>query len=110
MDFINLPQIIRSKEAKDSMHSILNADDIPMVVLAQPIRSRILNYKKFVSEIDLDGFNENKDSIKCHCFQYDNKFLKNYRKHILTGNLQIIKIINFGKFSVKVQHIVNQLR
>ena len=59
--------------------------------LSQPIRSRILNYKKFVSELDLDGFNENKDSIKCHCFQYDNKFLNNDRKHILTGNLQIIK-------------------
>ena len=93
MDFINLPQIIRSKEAKDSMPSILNDDDIPMVVysLSQPIRSRILNYKNFVSELDLDGFNENKDSIKCHCSQYDNKFLNNDRKHILTGNLQIIK-------------------
>ena len=47
-----------------------------------------MNYKKFVSELDLDGFNENKE---CHCSQYDNKFLNNDRKHILTGNLQIIK-------------------
>ena len=75
------------------MPSILNDDDIPMVgySFSQPVRSRILNYKKFVSELDLDGFNENKDAIKCHCSQYDNKFLNNDRKHILTGNLQIIK-------------------
>ena len=104
MDFINLPQIIRSKEAKDSMPSILNDDDIPMVIysLSQPIRSRILNYKKFVSELDLDGFNENKDSIKCHCSQYD-KFLNNDRKHILTGNLQIIKNNKLRKLFSKGQ-------
>ena len=93
MDFINLPQIVRSKAAKDSMPSILSDDDIPMIVysLAQPIRSRILNYKKFVSELNLDSFNANKNSVKCCCSQYDKKFLNNDRNHILTGNLQIIK-------------------
>ena len=93
MDFINLPQIIRSKEAKDSMPSILTDDDIPMIVysLSQPIRSRILNYKKFVSELDLDVFCKNNDSINCCCSQYDDKFLNKDRNHILTGNLQIVK-------------------
>ena len=59
MDFINLPQIIRSDEARKNMPSSLNENDIPMVVyaLSQPIRSRILNYKKFVSQLDLDAFN-----------------------------------------------------
>ena len=53
MDFINLPQIIRSNAAKESMPSILSDDDIPMIVysLSQPIRSRILNYKKFFSDL-----------------------------------------------------------
>ena len=58
MDFINLPQIIRSKHAKENMPSVLTDEDIPMVVysLSQPIRSRILNYKKFVTELDLDHY------------------------------------------------------
>ena len=93
MDFINLPQIIHSKHAKESMPSVLSDEDIPMIVyrLSRPIRSRILNYKKFVTELDLDGFIENKDVVKCHCSEYNTKFWNNERGHVLTGNLQIIK-------------------
>ena len=86
MDFINLPQIIRSKHANED-------EDIPMVVfsLSQPIRSRILNYKKFVTELNLDQFIENKDSVKCHCAQYNTQFLNNERGHVLTRSMKIIK-------------------
>ena len=50
LDFINLPQIIRSKHSKKSIPPNASDEDIHMVVysLAQPIRSKILNYKKFV--------------------------------------------------------------
>ena len=93
MDFINLPQIIRSKHAKENMPSVLTDEDIPMVVysLSQPIRSRILNYKKFVTELNLDQFIENKDTVKCHCSEYNTQFLNNERGHVLTGSLKIIK-------------------
>ena len=68
-------------------------EDIPMVVysLSQPIRSRILNYKKFVTELNLDQFIENKDTVKCHCSEYNTQFLNNERGHVLTGSLKIIK-------------------
>ena len=59
--------------------------------LSQPVRSRILNYKNFVSELDLDRFLENENSVKCYCSEYSTNFIDNERKHILTGNLQIIK-------------------
>ena len=93
MDFINLPQIIRSKISKENMPNILTDDDIPMVVysLSQPIRSRILNYKKFVSELNLDRFLEDENIIQCHCSKYPSEFVNDDRGHILTGNLQIIK-------------------
>ena len=76
MDFINLPQIIRSDEARKNMPSSLNENDIPMVVysLSQPIRSRILNYKKFVSQLDLDAFNNDNNIIPCHCARYGHTF------------------------------------
>ena len=93
MEFINLPQIIRSKHSKKNMPSVLTDEDIAMVVysLSQPIRSRILNHKKFVTELDLDQFIENKDTVKCHCYEYNTLLLKNERGHLLTGSLKIIK-------------------
>ena len=42
------------------MPPMVSDEDIPMVVysLAQPIRSKILNYKMFATELDLDRFQE----------------------------------------------------
>ena len=71
----------------------LSDEDIPMVVysLSDPIRSKILNYKKFVKELNLDRFKEDNDVIKCNCKNYAADFLDADRNHILTGNLQIVK-------------------
>ena len=45
---------------------MVSDEDIPMIVysLAQSIRSKILNYKKFVKELDLDRFKEDHETIK----------------------------------------------
>ena len=93
LDFINLSQLIRSNHSKDNMPPSLSDEDIPMVVysLSQPIRSKILNYKKFVTDLDLDRFKEDKNSIKCNCCNHSVDFLNSEREHILTGNLQIVK-------------------
>ena len=74
------------------MPSVLTDEDIPMVVysLSQPIRSRILNCKKFVTKLDLDQFIEHIDTVKCHS-EYNIQFLNNERGHVLTGSLKIIK-------------------
>ena len=74
------------------MPSSISENAIPMVdySLSQPIHSRILNYKKFVSQLDLDAFNNDNNIIPCHCSQYDHTFLNNEQGHILTGNLKII--------------------
>ena len=68
--------------------------DIPMVIysLSQPIRSKILNYKKFVlNELDLVKFSQNSKSIPCNCKNYSDKFMDKNRGHVLTGNLQIVQ-------------------
>ena len=59
--------------------------------LAQPIRSKILNYKKFVKELDLDRFKEDHETIKCNCQKYSVDFVNPERQHVLTGNLKIVK-------------------
>ena len=93
MDFINLPQILRSKNVSENAPHLMEDDDVPMVVfsLTDPIRSAILNYKKFVKHLDLNTFCLNKDSVPCPCKNYDHKFIDPSCKHILTGDLSIIK-------------------
>ena len=93
LDFINLPQIIRSKHSNENMPHMVSDEDIPMVVysLAQPIRSKILNYRKFVKELDLDQFKEDHETIKCNCHKYSVDFVNPERQNVLNGNLKIVK-------------------
>ena len=92
MDFINLPKILRSVTLKESRPSAMTDEDVPMVVycLSQPIRSRILNYSKFVKSFDLKTFANDENSIPCYCHQFDPKYFDNHHQHILTGDLSII--------------------
>lgn len=103
LDFINLSQLLRSNHSKDNMPPSLSNEDIPMVVysLSQPIRSKILNYKKFVKELDLDRFKVSHETVKCNCNNYANEFHNSERKHILTGNLQIVKSSKLRKLLSK---------
>ena len=71
----------------------MQPEDIPMVVysLSETTRSKILNYKKFVTkELDLDAFSKDLNSISCNCSNYSKDFIDPNRGHVLTGNLQII--------------------
>ena len=92
-DFLNLPQIIQSKELKQHMPSKMLDEDIPMVVysLTESIRSKILNYGEFVDQLDLNEFNNNKDSVPCPCSEFERKYINDHHKHVLTGDLSIIK-------------------
>ena len=92
LDFINLPQILRNSDVKANSPNLMDESDVPMVVysLTQPIRSCVLNYKQFVSKLDLESFSLDKKSIPCHCREYDKSFIDPNCKHVLTGNLNII--------------------
>ena len=91
-DFINLPKILRSPQCNQSKPELLNDKDIPMVVykLTQPIRSKVLNYNKFVKHLDLDAYNADMNTVPCHCHEFDQVYLDANHGHILTGNLNII--------------------
>ena len=86
------------------MPPVMEEKDIPMVVysLSQPIRSQILNYKKFVKkELDLEKFSQDPKSITCICKNYSRKFFNEDRGHVLTGNLQIIQNNKLRKIFTK---------
>ena len=93
MDFMNLAKLLRSNELALNMPPVMQPEDIPMVVysLSETTRSKILNYKKFVTkELDLDAFSKDSNSISCNCSNYSDDFIDPNRGHVLTGNLQII--------------------
>ena len=58
--------------------------------LSQPIRSRIFNYTKFVSSLNLDEAFADINSIPCACNEFHPKYTDQHHKHILTGDLSII--------------------
>ena len=66
-----------------------------------------MNYKKFVTELNLDQFTEKKYTVKCHCSEYITQFLNNERGHFPTGSLKIIKNNKLRKLFLKDQNIVN---
>ena len=63
---------------------------MPMVTykLTPPI-SKFFNFNKFVNNQDLDLFLRNPDSLPCKC--NNSPFVNRYHKHIVTGDLRIIK-------------------
>jgi len=93
LDSINLQYILMSKETKDNSPSLLEDDDIPNVTysMTESVRSSLFNYGKFVDELDLEKFEDNKESIPCPCANVDPKFVDNHHKHVITGDLTIIK-------------------
>ena len=92
MDFINLPKVLRNQHVMEAGQNLIEEDDVPMVVfnLSQPIRSTILNYNKFVSNLDLVKFQNDPDCIPCRCSNFDKKFCDSNHNHIITGDLSII--------------------
>ena len=92
LDFINLPSILRSNEVIENCPFQLEKSEIPMVVysLNQSIRSKIFNYKDFVSSLDLHSFVNDNSCIECCCSEFDPSFVDNHHGHILTGNLSIV--------------------
>ena len=94
-DFINLAKILRDREVKEIVHRTdgFEEDDIPSIVfsLNEPIRSKIFNYSKFVSSLDIDLAFNNINSVPCHCPQYNPAHIDTFHKHIISGDLSIVK-------------------
>ena len=57
--------------------------------LTPPISTKVFNFNKFVNKLDLNLFLTNPDSLPCKC--NNSLFVDRYRKHIVTGDLHIIR-------------------
>ena len=54
-----------------------------------PISTKFFNFNNFVNNLDLDLFVTSPDSLPCKC--NNSHFVDRYHKHIVTGELRIIK-------------------
>ena len=91
VEFINIACILRDSDIVKSLPSSSGKFPIPMVTykLNPPISTKFFDFNKFLNNLDLDLFLTNSDSLPCKC---DNSpFVDKYRKHIVTGDLRIIK-------------------
>ena len=90
VEFINIARILRDPDIK-SLPSSSVKFPIPMITykLTPPASTKFFNFNKFVNNLDLDLFLTNPDSLPCKC--NNSPFADRYHKHIVTGDLRIIK-------------------
>ena len=91
IEYINLPRIFHEQSVKITLPSNITNFDTPTVVynLESPMYSKIFNFNKFVSQLDIPTFLNDNTILPCNCA--GSEFIDDYHQHILTGNLKIIK-------------------
>ena len=100
VEFINIACILPDPDIK-SLPSSSVKFPIPMVnyKLTPPISTRFFNFNKFVNNLDLNFFLASPDSQPCKC--NNSHFVDKYHKHIVTGDLRIIKNNALRKLFIK---------
>ena len=98
---VNLSSILQHREVLESVPSIAKSFKIPTVVyiLDPPTGSKILNFNKFVSSLDVDSFLQDPTSIPCSC--ENSAFVDSHHGHVISGDLRIIKNNRLRKLFAK---------
>ena len=100
VEYINVARILLDSDIVESLPSCVKFP-MPMVTykLTPPITSTIFNFNRFVSNLDLGLLLTNLDSLQCKC---DNSpFADRHHKHIVTGDLRIIRNNVLRKIFIK---------
>ena len=92
VELINVPNILHSPLLSSSFPNELvnNEYVVPTVVynLEDSIHSKVFNYNKFVSKLDLNEFLRDETILPCNCA--NSPFIDNHHGHIITGDLKIV--------------------
>ena len=101
VEFINIAHILRDPDIVKCLPSASVKFSMPIVPykLTPPISTKFFNFEEFVNNLDLDLFLTNPDSLPCKC--NNSPFVDRYHKHIVTGNLRIIKNNDLRKLFIK---------
>ena len=90
IEYINVSRIFHEQSVKSALPNHINFDT-PTVVynLESPIYSKIFNFNKFVSQLDINEFLKDNSILPCNCA--GSRFKDPHHQHILTGNLDIVE-------------------
>ena len=101
VELLNLPRILHDPSLADSLPNASFNFEVPTVVytLCDPIGSKIFNFNQFVNEVDINGFLQDVTSLLCSCS--DSPFTDPHHKHVVTGDLRIIKHSKLRKLFAK---------
>ena len=101
VEFINIARILRDQDMVKYFPS--SSVKFPMSMgtykLTPLISTKIFNFNKFVNNLDLGLFLTKPDSLPCKC--NNSPFADRYHKHIVTGDLRIIKNNDLRKRFIK---------
>ena len=91
IEMINLSSILNSSSVTNTIPSSAKNFITPTVLysLTEPIGSKIFNFNKFVSSLDLSAFVKDNTILPCHC--KDSPFKDNHHGHIISGDLRIVR-------------------
>ena len=91
IEMINLPRIFKSQSVVEAIPSVAKTFETPTIVykLKDPVGSRIFNFNKFSSSLDVKSFLKDKTILPCKC--ENSEFKDPHHQHIITGDLKIIE-------------------
>ena len=87
IEMINPAKILRSSKVKEAIPSIAKTFTNPTIIysLKEPVRSKIFNFNKFSSSLNVRSFLKDSTILPCSC--ENSEFKDPHHNHIITGDL-----------------------
>ena len=97
VEIINPARIFKSLKVVEAVPSVAKTFQIPTIIysLKEPVGSKIFNFNKFSSSLDVKSFLKDSSILPCSCS--DSEFRDPHHKHIITGDLNIVDNIKLRK-------------
>ena len=101
VESIHLSSILQDSEVLEAIPSVAKSFTPPTVVysLNSPISSKIFNFNKFVSSLDVERFLQDSSSLPCSC--ENSPFSDRNHKPIISGDLRLVKNNQLRKLFTK---------
>ena len=100
MELINVPHIFHDPSLKTCLPTNIKLDDATVVYsLTSLIRSKISNFDKFVSDLDVKAFLRDNTILPCNCA--GSGFVDTDQRLIVTGDLRTVGNNKWRKLFIK---------
>ena len=100
-EMVNLSSILKDPKALDAVPFDAKGFTPPTVVysLNTPISSKIFNFNKFVTSLDVQSYLKDSSFLPCNCA--DSPFRDKHHGHIISGDLRLVKDNKLRKLFTK---------